>query len=198
MRPTTAPNSRRRPTGTPLVVELQSSILACRERRYGRRGKEWVEAGLFVSRQLMRVRYGADGTIVVDCPSTPDMSTTAIAGVTPGGLSIRSLSWRGRDPHLVMPDPTLPSPFTNLLGNHPCVAIATERSRGQVRPARFAADRLWAAADLMDERRCSWVRAEVHRDGKVWIGVPGRGPGLKGTLDQKGLDLAVDNPLTTS
>jgi hypothetical protein len=180
----------------PLTVELQSSILAMRDGRRSRQSHTWVEANFCARGQVMRVRSDVGGELLVSSLTSPDEPTVAVSSVTPAGLDIGSLHWPRRRAVNALPVPVIPESFSVRKDGIVTASIATDRTTGRVRPARFTADRSWVAADLLNVRRNTWVRVELYRDGKVWIGVPGLGQGLIGLLDETGLSLTVRSQAT--
>ena len=175
----------------PLTVEIQSSTLAMRDRRRRRQSYEWVEASVCAGGQVLRVRAEREGTLTIRWASAVSEPTVAIASATPGGLSVDWMEDFGQDFIAALACPTIPEPFSRRKDGVVAAAIATDRSRGEIRPARFTADRSWVAADLLNIQRQTWVRAELYHDGAVWIGVPGRGCSFTGKLDESGVSLRV-------
>ena len=174
-----------------LTVEIQSSILAMRDRRRQRKSHEWVEASVCACGQVLRVKMEREGKLAIRWASAVGEPDVAIASVTPAGLSIDWMAELGLDIITGLACPTIPEPFSRRKDGVVAASIATDRSRGEIRPARFTADRFWVAADLLNIQRHTWVRIELYHDGAVWIGVPGRGRSLIGKLEESGVSLNV-------
>lgn len=182
----------------PLEVVAASHEAVVRNTQQSRKGRCWVEAALVLEDQVVVARLTQDRRLHVSCPTSPAASVEVGAVLTPDGLSPQYLDWICRREE-IEDSAARPIPGSKWLVGTGITGLqfGTDRSKPRTAHTRCVADRQWVSACLAHLWSHTSVQVVLYADGRVWAGTPGRGRALHGTLGPDGLDLGLDDPVTT-